>query len=144
MRTETELELEQFVIAQLDGGDRTALRGLSPDFAIRTHSLPDGSHQTVIHHEGLRKTHPADDLAVLDAMDKSELPTKTVAGKVRQVHEGNYRRKERKRIKSECLVCKLDDVVAGMVADGYENAGGVVQGRKIIVYADGLPVQEDI
>jgi len=144
MRTEAELELEQFVINQLDGGNRTAFRDRSPVFEVRSHSLPDGTQQTVIHHNGRRKVHPVDDLAAVDAMDKSELPTKTVDGKERRVHEGNYKRKERKRIERECAERLLEELVAVSIAGGYENAGGIVQGGKLVIYREGLSVREDI
>lgn len=144
MRTEADIELEQFISDQLDGGNRCALRGRSPVFQVRTHSFADGSQQTVIHHQGIRKIHPAVDLAELETISKSELPTRIVRGEVCPVNMANYKRKQRKKITQEYHVKLLEQLVAVAVDGGYESADGVIQDGRLIVYPAGLPITENI
>ena len=144
MRTEADIELEQFISDQLDGGNRCALRGRFSGFQVRTHSLADGLQQTVIHHQGIRKVHPAADLAELETISKSELPTRIVRGEACPVNMANYKRKQRKKITKECFEKLLEELVAVAVAGGYESAGGAVQNGRLVVYPAGLPVVEDI
>ena len=122
MRTETDIELEQFVTGELDGGNRVALRGHSPAFEVRSHSTESGAQRTVVYHEGRPQFLPDDALAASEAEDKSD----------------ERKRKDGRVIVREHRKKLLDEVIALIRDAGYLDAGGVVRGGEFLIFLDGF------
>ncbi len=84
------------------------------------------------------------DIAAIAAMDKSDLPTKTVGGVERPVHEANYKRKLEKIAKQTNDQKLIALAIAPLVAAGYPDAAGRMRDKQIVIYPDGLPVAEEL
>ena len=122
MRSETDIELEQFIAGELDGGNRVALRGHSPAFEVRSHSTESGAQRTVIYHDGRPQFLPDEALAASEAEDKSD----------------ERKRKDGRVIVREHLKNLLDEAVALIRDGGYPDAIGIVRGGEFLIFRDGF------
>ncbi len=80
-----------------------------------------------------------DELAAIDAIKRADLPTKMIGGKLRPVHEGNYKRKLGKQAEQTHREKLAALVVAPVIAAGYPDAVAKTKKGKTVIYHDGLP-----
>ncbi len=83
-------------------------------------------------------------LAAIEAIKRSEVPTRLVRGKVRPVNVTNHKRKLRKqaiRIHQEKLIALA---VAPLIAGGYPDATGIMKFGRLVISLQAPPVEEGI
>ena len=85
-----------------------------------------------------------DEIAAIGAIERKDLPTKMLGGKLRPVHAANHKRRLTKEAVQANSQSHADKIVADLVADGETKAASRARGRKITIYLDGLPVAEDV
>ena len=82
------------------------------------------------------------DIAALEALQNSDLPTQVVRGEEKPVNMVNYKRRMQKQIirRHEEKLAAL--AVAPIIAAGYPDAVGRVRLGKIVIYINGLPAED--
>ena len=84
------------------------------------------------------------DIAALEAIEKTDLPTQIVRGKEKPVNMVIYKRRMQKQIVREHQEKLAALAVAPIVAAGYPDAVGKVQFGKIVIRINGLSLAEGI
>lgn len=80
-----------------------------------------------------------DELAAIEAIERADLPTKMIGGKLRPVHEDNYKRKLGKQAEQTHREGLAGLAVAPIIAAGYPNAVAKTKKGKTVIYHEGLP-----
>lgn len=83
-------------------------------------------------------------LVLIEALESGDVPTILVRGKERPVNVANHKRKLRKQAINAHQQKLLAGLVTVAVDAGHLKAAGTVQQGRLVVYLDGLPVEEEI
>lgn len=92
--------------------------------------------------ENFSKSGMDSQLAAIENIESSELPTKLVDGIERPVHMENYKRRMKRQLINAHNQAVLDGMIAVAVDAGHLKATGFAQQGKLIIYLNGLDEED--